>query len=598
MPPHSDSAEVRARVGWMDDRELADYIRTLSRLDRYDWRSKARPQQVQPPDYRVLLFRAGRGGGKSRSAAEAVREWATAPSLSTDGPESHAPGPDTLLGPATHPARHIAVVAQGHREVRDLCFEHPRSGLLAVIPPEHIADYRKGLGDNRLTLTNGSTIRGFSSVEPDSIRGYAFDGLWFDEYAAWPAATAQDMYDQAWFTLRETSNPRCIVTTTPKRVKHLLTLMKQYNEQEKAALPLTAPIPPTIPIPIPTIPPTPLLDHPLLDPPLTALTVPPTAIHLRTWHTNANSANLSAEALQTLEARYGNTRLGAQELGGQMLEEVDGALWTLEEVEAASHTTAPDGTPDPIPPSILTVTAVDPSGSPGGDLTGIVTVQLDAAGVMWVVADASRGGPAQHRYEATAMQAYRHGSSVVLYESAYGGDNIALGIRNAWKYLQTDVGRIPVDHPMPRIVPSTIHGDKVTRAEPVCALFQQHAAHIQNPTVARPRIWLADPQNLTALTEEMVAWEPTTNARATALNTRHNSPNRIDALVHGCRYLMRRIAQTRGDVDVGALDTYANSGSLTSYDTSASAPAHLRYSRSSGYGPHRIDASPYLHTTD
>lgn len=551
------------------DPELAAFIARLSYLDRYDWPSHARPQQLPPPSYRTLILRAGRGGGKTRAAAEEVRTWVTRPP--TDGAR----------------AVHIAVLASGHREVRDLCFEHPRSGLLAVIPPELITDYRKGLGDNRLHLQNGSTIRGFSAQEPDSIRGYAFDGLWFDEYASWPAATAQDMYDQAWFTLRETTNPRCVITTTPKRNRHMIDLMRLVdaftdpttNEERHVSypdLPIGAELPDGTLVPTPTT-------------------------YLRVWHTMDNSQNLSPVAMEQLLKRYEGTRLGLQELGGQMLEEVDGALWTLAEIAACTWPTLPQlephdpPVPTPLPPLTVIVTAVDPSGSPGGDMTGIVTSGLDAAGVIYVLADASLGGPAQTRYERACYEAYRHGSSIILYESAYGGDNVALGISNAWRYLTTDVGLIPTDHPRPRIVPSTLPGDKATRAEPCVALFQQQL------NTSTERIYLLP--NLTPLIEEMTQWDPaavpatkrsSANMTRSALGTsfRMSSPNRIDALVHGVRYLMRRAKRAQGEADISALDTY---GQYRSLQQPGMPGSHIPPSaQSPGHGPiPATGASPF-----
>jgi len=121
----------------------------------------------------------GRGWGKSKAAAEAVGEWARTPGLQ------------------------IAVVAKNATLVRDVCFDSPKSGLLAVFPPEEVAKYNSSLGETTLGLKNGTLIRGFGAETPDNLRGWAFDNVWCDEYAAWSRHTAQEVYDMLWFCLCE-----------------------------------------------------------------------------------------------------------------------------------------------------------------------------------------------------------------------------------------------------------------------------------------------------------------------------------------------------------------------------------------------------------
>ena len=121
-----------------------------------------------------------------------------------------------------------AVIAKNGREVRSICFEGP-AGLLSIIDPDDIArdGYARSTGETSLRLQNGTLYSAFTADRPDNLRGYAFDGAWFDEFSSWPAKSAQNVVDNIWFCLREASQPRVIVTTTPKPVSHIVNLLKR-----------------------------------------------------------------------------------------------------------------------------------------------------------------------------------------------------------------------------------------------------------------------------------------------------------------------------------------------------------------------------------
>jgi phage terminase large subunit-like protein len=175
----------------------------------------ARWTQREPtrPGWRVWLILAGRGWGKTRTGSETIKKWAGA----------------TRRG-------HYAVIAKGHKEVLEVCFEARRAGLVEVIDPDSLAEFKRGLGSVKLVLTNGSVVRAFSAAEPDAIRGYAFDAAWCDEFAAWPKNTAQDMWDQLWFCLREAEDPKVVVTTTPKALAHVKTLVNRARTDASVVL--------------------------------------------------------------------------------------------------------------------------------------------------------------------------------------------------------------------------------------------------------------------------------------------------------------------------------------------------------------------------
>jgi phage terminase large subunit-like protein len=408
-----------------------------------------------------------------------------------------------------------AVIAKNDREVRRICFEAPRAGLLAVIPPEDVAGYKKGAGETELTLTNGSRIMAFSAETPDNLRGYAFDGIWLDELAAFSKTTAQDTWDVAMFRLREAVDPHVIVTTTPKNVPHIKALMAKLGTEPGWVL--------------------------------------------TRGHTQENRANLSPQMLAELERAYAGTRLGRQELGGELLEDVEGALWTLELIAAATWRTEAYG---PLPDLVEVVTSVDPSGSETGDATGIVTLararprtaeglgtvtsiatgQPPEGGPIIVLADASTKGTPEHRYSTACLEAYRHSAGVILMENAYGGDNVFMGIRSSWADL---VRREIIDPsvPVPRLVVAPTKGkSKADRAQPVVGLYEQTAGGAE-------RIFHAG--MLAELEDEQTTWEPASKW----------SPNRLDALVHGVRHLMRMAGYTGAVGSATGLQPRAHAGS-------------------------------------
>jgi phage terminase large subunit-like protein len=467
------------------DREARFLMKKADRR-RFAWRRHARPEQLEPADYFVWAVIAGRGWGKTRTGSETVRRWAR-----------RQPGV-------------YAVIAKNDREVRRVCFELRRAGLLAVVPPEDVADYKKGAGETQLTLVNGSAIMAFSAESPDNLRGYAFDGVWCDEYGAWSKKTAQDTWDVMMYTLREAPEPHVVVTTTPKNLEHVRTLMGKLGHQPGYVL--------------------------------------------TRGRTQDNRANLSAAMLRELERDYAGTRLGRQELGGEMLEDVEHALWSLELIAAATWRSDAYGD---LPEFTAVVTSIDPSGSEKGDATGIVTcararpivhrplVEEDAdvppppvpihragapveQGPILVLSDATTKGTPEHRYSTACLEAFRHSAGVLLVEGAYGGDNVHMGLRSSWTDLQRQ-GLIPHGVPMPRLVNAPTDGSKSDRAQPVVALYEQTAN-------GGERIFHAGGGKLAALEDELTTWEPDSSW----------SPNRLDALVHAVRWLTNTVGYLGG----------------------------------------------------
>jgi hypothetical protein len=186
-------------------------------------------------------------------------------------------------------ARRLAIVGATAGDVRAVMIEGP-SGLLTISPPGSRPRYEPSKG--RLTWPNGAVATTFSADEPERLRGPEHDGAWCDELAAWryPAA-----FDNLLLGLRIGPDPRLCVTTTPRRVPLVMRL---------------------------------------LDDPTTAVS---------RGTTYDNRAHLSPAFFQRIVASFEGTRLGQQELLGEVLEVSDGAWFKRFDVarhvsdEAAYH---------------------------------------------------------------------------------------------------------------------------------------------------------------------------------------------------------------------------------------------------------------------
>lgn len=172
----------RARIlGLMSDEQ----IKAL----QWDWRARARPNQIAPAgDWSTWLVNAGRGFGKTRTGAEWVRE-------------------EEKAGRATR----IALIAETAKDARDVMVEGP-SGLLACYPPDERPTYEPSKA--RVTFRSGAVATLFNATEPDQLRGPQFDCAWCDELAKW--RHARETWDMLQFGLRLGTRPRVVVTTTPR----------------------------------------------------------------------------------------------------------------------------------------------------------------------------------------------------------------------------------------------------------------------------------------------------------------------------------------------------------------------------------------------
>ena len=179
------------------DREKALFAEAVKRR----WSLHARPEQRLPPgQWQTWLYLAGRGAGKTRAGAEAVRAWAESGTV-----------------------HRMHLIAPTAADIRDTMVEG-ESGILAVSSNVMRPIYSPS--NRRLTWPNGCMALLFSADEPERLRGPQCEKLWADEAAAWRRPEAWDM---AMFGLRLGDNPQAIVTTTPKPVHLVKDLIKDQN---------------------------------------------------------------------------------------------------------------------------------------------------------------------------------------------------------------------------------------------------------------------------------------------------------------------------------------------------------------------------------
>jgi phage terminase large subunit-like protein len=352
---------------------------------------------------------------------------------------------------------HIGLIAETSGDARDVMVEGP-AGILSCHPKDFRPLYEPS--KRRLTWKNGATATLYNAVEPDQLRGPQHDALWGDEVAKW--RYMQETWDQAQFGLRLGVRPRQIITTTPR--------------------------------------PLPLIRKLIND---TTCTV----TRGRTWD---NASNLAAPFLKQISERYTGTRLGRQELEGEVLDDMPGALW---------HRDMLDNLRRPEVPGELEriVVAVDPAATSGEDAdeTGIVAVGIatDADGFTrgYVLEDASlRGSPEEWASKAVALY-HKYDADRIVAEKNQGGEMVASVMR-------------AVDRDVPITLVTATRGKHV-RAEPISALYEQGRVH----HVGR----------FDKLEDQMCLFSRDADRSA------GNSPDRVDALVWGLSALFDRITGRR-----------------------------------------------------
>lgn len=293
----------------------------------------------------------------------------------------------------------------------------------------------------QITLANGHIIQGFSGEEPDRLRGPEHGAVWLDEPAHMPEI--MQVWDMMNLGLRYGMKPQVCCTTTPLPIKWLIDLLEEED---------------------------------------TVSTV---------VNTYANIDNLAPPFARTILKKYEGTRLGRQEIYGEILEDVEGALWQWDIINEnrVEKITLEDF--DRI------VVGIDPSGtsSKKRDETGIIVVGK-IGDHYYVIADRS-GHYTPDGWAKAAWKAFDDfKADKIVAEKNYGGEMVVSTLRNNRRDGSVEL--------------VWSRRGKVLRAEPVVGLYEQGRVHHNG--------------YLPELEGQQTTWVPGPNS---------DSPDRVDALVHG-----------------------------------------------------------------
>lgn len=350
-------------------------LHTRRQLNR--WHFTGRLAQMPPPgDWRVWLLMGGRGSGKTRAGAEWVHALALA-----------------------QPDLRIALVAETLGDAREVMIDGV-SGICRIAGrarPDFEASRR------RLVWPNGSIAQIFSSEDPESLRGPQFHLAWCDEVGKWKHA--QETWDMLQFGLRLGTDPRVLVTTTPRPVPLLRALAADRT----------------------------------------------TAV--RRIATSDNAENLSPGFIAAMADRYGGTRLGRQELDGELIADREDALWSRARLETIRLRHAG-------PLSRIVVAVDPPATASAASVCGIVVAGLDGTGRAVVLADCSVTGASPAGWAGAVVRAFRRfDADRVVAEINQGGDMVTAMLKS-------------VEADLPVTTVRATRG-KFLRAEPVAALYEQ-----------------------------------------------------------------------------------------------------------------------------
>lgn len=400
-----------------------------------------------------------------------------------------------------------AVVAPTFADARDVCVEG-ESGIISVLDRYGWTEgkqyvWNRSLGEIR--YLNGSKAKLFSAEKPNSLRGPQHHRAWVDELAQ-VLLKAPDLWDLMQFGLRLGKNPQVVATTTPLP----LALIKE-------------------------------------------LVADPTA-HVTRMRTQDNEANLAAVAVRRWYAKFKGTELGRQELDGDILDDLPGALWRRAQLD---HDRLVDGLPDwtttesglQIPFALVrTVVAVDPAfGEEEGDETGIVVVGYGNDDHFYLLADYScRLDPGD--WVKVILAAHDvHGANEVIIEVNNGRKALTDLIR---KQEELDGRqRRPI-----MIEAISARAGKRVRAEGPSMLAQQGRVHHTlgchrweevAPMLALDPAWRPD-EEFKALEDQLTTWQTWSK----------KSPDRLDAYAYALLHLSN------------------NTGTTELYSTKATIPRH------------------------
>lgn len=405
-----------------------------------------------------------------------------------------------------YPGCRIALVGRVTSDVRDVIIMG-ESGILACAEPENKPKYVATL--RRVIWPNGSEAMTFSADIPDQLRGPQFHFAACDELASWRVKATGGGLTNAWDNVRIAtrlgSNPQIFVATTPRRVPMITEIMSLAQSEEDR-------------------------------------------VTLIRGSTFANR-HLSESYMDVVTGLYAGTHLGAQELEGELLGDIDGALLTMGTIDDSRDLDSPP----PLLSLPLRVIGVDPSVAESpSDECGIVAVGSTGERKMherkaWVYEDFSLVG-SPHVWAKAVVAAAKKYQAVVVAENNQGGEMVKMVIRAE-------------DPTVPVVLVRAQHG-KMLRAEPVVLAYEQ--GRVQHTDY------------FTDLEMQLTGWIP---------GETRKSPDRLDALVHGLTALLVKKPKSWGgsiSISTSQLSRIPSVGSKSAfgYKSSSTAPASRRQRRS------------------
>jgi len=302
----------------------------------------------------------------------------------------------------------IALIGETKADVRDTMVEVGNSAILNISPPWFMPDYEPS--KRRLIYPNGVLAIIYSGDEPDQLRGPQHEKAWADELSKYKYP--KDCWDNLMFGLRIGKQPQAVVTTTPRPIKVIKDLMADKR---------------------------------------TAVT---------RGHTLENRDNLAPDFLGYILRKYEGTRLGRQELAGEILDDNPDALWERAKIDELRVKKYPE--------LRRIVVAIDPQGtdSDTSSSTGIIVAGIaEVAGRVegYVLADLTLSGTPERWATAAVTGYYNFKADRIVGEVNFGGDMVESIIRVVDKSVSF----------------KKVHASrgKAIRAEPVSALYEQGRIH-------------------------------------------------------------------------------------------------------------------------
>jgi phage terminase large subunit-like protein len=436
------------------------------------WWYMSRPEQIPPKgDWLVHLALSGRGWGKTRAGSE----WLV---------ESVVESPYDRYGTPTE----WLIVAETLSDARLICVEGP-AGILRVLDRKKIKYRYVKSPKPMVVFETGAKIFCEGADSSDVGRGYNAAGGWLDEivkwkdpYAAWMEGIMPSMRADL-----VNGHPRVFVTTTPKPSKILFDWVKRTDG----------------------------------------------SVSIVRGSTFDNSANLSSHVVRELITRYDGTLIGRQELYGELLEALEGALFSRADIEKGRVVDLPDNI-------VSIAVGVDPNLTGEGDEFAIIVGARAKDNHIYILADRSTqktGREAARRCWETVAE---YGADLMVYESNLGKSFLEQVLRDIYFELVGE-GLFPKGTTPPMKAIDSRLGKK-TRAEPVANRYEQGRIH----HVGR----------FEELERQLVEYIP---------NSGGESPDRLDGCVHVCRHFMaaeKRVLRMASPVD---LDNLTPTGERSEY---------------------------------